>query len=1825
MQGGSFGKKLESKQLIPESKLTQIISKDDATDIVNNLNTIKDKTNETYKSFDEYFTILKKEGQQCVVDYVKENKNQVYVTDDVIDASKKARAEQIAYNETIRQSTLAFKAASIAKRIFATIGNMAAMWALIKAIGAVTETIGELVHSEENLRQSGSELSNNSSDIEGYKKKIEELKAVINDSSSSFDEVSQARVDLMAIQDELIEKFGTEKGVIESITSAINDQTDALDELSRRAYFQKKNEFNEKNNGDKVADWLSFGNTSDDRIQSNMDKMVSTMRYSFYELETTGNEVLDNLIAKSYGLNIVEDMYGDGKHFQIYGALDEIQDKLYGIQELSQDFDLSTGFENSFTKISNDVDDALIKFKNLYDQYVLYEKILTDNPDNQYDEQFDLINKAKEAYNEAVKSGNEENIKTSADEYAKTLQSAIDLAMGNYDYDVADYFKAMYPELQQMFGEWQFSLNFEPNTDGLQDKVADALDSIDGVSDGTTSFSVEDIENFNPNVATQEQIDAYGELTNVAETYSLTIKQLIALLQTMGLIQSESYQQLVDTFGQDNVDKLSPEDLEIAYKIENVGNMTFEQLQTEIEKTKQQTNETGISPLSISQTIDQLNTQLKPAFDSLQSAYQDIFTDDGKFALNSIDILSTCDTIKSKLDEMSDPEGLNLDVDYSAFEDFVRVLNNTESTEQDVENAFDSLATSITQAALSGAEDFETMKSALEDLGVANNEMVAFQALASNTEMLEQALSEANASMDDFIVNTEDGSVEATNAGRAFLEEKVGAENCAEALNILAFHKQLCNLQEMNTAGEVANLKTLAENAGYTGEVIQYLTELEQIYQEVASSTLTKEQILVKTGRATILKALIDNAASNINYEPKVDWNNVTKDASKAGSSAGDAYVDAFEEELKSLQDLRDRGVIDESEYLQRLRELYTRYFADRKEYLNEFKKYERQYLEGMKSLYDSALSGITKLMSHQIDGYNEAKDAAVSSLEAEKEARLEVIETQKEQLEAEQDLIDKQIEAKQDIIDSIQKEIDAMKAAREERQRQLDLQKALYDLESLKHQHTIRQYSEEKGIHYVTDDSAIRDAQEKVDDAKFEIEVSKKEKEIKLIEEQISLLEKQKEAIQDQIDALDKQSENIEKYYSKLISEQEKYWDSMISNMEKQKSKWEELAEVEEIAKAYSAIEQVFGDMGYTVQDILNGNGQAFEDFKSRYIAIMSDMNQNTSFQEGLEYASGVAKENFGSIVSDAQGAVQELSQTFSDGTFSQSITQGVSDGIVSAKQELDKMDQLGKDAGDGLLNGWDEKANLFIEAAKQTAQDAVDAFAEGQESHSPSEKYKGLAGDAIDGLMLGVEENKQSFIDTIRSLAEDGLLAFEEGFQFDESSIKTSFDSLIVLIQSVSEALGFGSEGSVNGLLGALSQLSAFSLGDDGKGILSQFESLKTAVDGVVSAISGGSASGGSVSGSSDKGKESGAGGGSGLVGAIESFKSATDEALGSGGGESSEGEGSEGGGTGAIGQFEQLKSAVDDVTTAIGSEGSEGSEGSVENSDTLIGSIDDLGTSVTDTLGESGGKGIIGKFEEFKGVIEEAAEHVTSISDGLEHIDGQEVECMITVNVKMNGSFPQFADGTVLGQMQIESATYNAQYGKAFASGTIGLPKAEKNALVSEYGQTEMTVLPDGKTIITDTPTMMDLPKDTVIYNEEETKKIMDNKVDVSGNAHANGTDDSIWTTLADGTKIRPLQPGDKMYDLQQKFEAYFKSIDGNLEKLVPNSFYERNKEMNKLADQISYANSIVNNNKNVQQPVHNEIHVTLPNVTNSTSAESLLRDLQSLNTKKYQVNW
>ena len=70
----------------------------------------------------------------------------------------------------------------------------------------------------------------------------------------------------------------------------------------------------------------------------------------------------------------------------------------------------------------------------------------------------------------------------------------------------------------------------------------------------------------------------------------------------------------------------------------------------------------------------------------------------------------------------------------------------------------------------------------------------------------------------------------------------------------------------MNTADEITNLRTLAENAGYTGQIIRYLTELEKIYQGVANGTMNQNLIDAKLKRAETLQTLIAEAASKVDY-----------------------------------------------------------------------------------------------------------------------------------------------------------------------------------------------------------------------------------------------------------------------------------------------------------------------------------------------------------------------------------------------------------------------------------------------------------------------------------------------------------------------------------------------------------------------------------------------------------------------------------------------------------------------------------------------------------------------------------------------------------------------------------------------------------------------------------------------------------------------------------------------------------------------------------------------------------------------------------------------
>lgn len=464
-------------------------------------------------------------------------------------------------------------------------GTMAALAAnpytwLIAALGSIAIISYKCAKAQDELNQTvqslGKELGQSSSDIEGYKKRIDELSAKINDNSLSVEEVSQARTELMAVQDELIEKFGTEQKTIESVTAAINGQTDALDELNQQAYYDAKSKIDEwgfndhfenfRNNFvgffdnlsyyadgvlggilngsifnpvafkeylDSIVGYNAMGTEIPDHSREIHSKMTLGWNDLDYRngLKTTGNADLDNLIATAYGLTI------DGDHFSgLSGTLEEIRDKLNGIQQLSSGLQVSSSFTESFTKIKNDVDETIEQYKDFDRQYTLYESILSSyGQEKQYDQLLGSIKEAKSVFDEAQISGDTDKIKEASDAYAEIVNNAMDLAINNNDWDVAQYFKMLYPELQNIVGEWKFTVDFAPNVDGLQDEVVWALDKLDGKYDTKISLSPEETLNFNPWTGTDVQKQAYGELLKVANKYGMSLESLVSLLQSLGV------------------------------------------------------------------------------------------------------------------------------------------------------------------------------------------------------------------------------------------------------------------------------------------------------------------------------------------------------------------------------------------------------------------------------------------------------------------------------------------------------------------------------------------------------------------------------------------------------------------------------------------------------------------------------------------------------------------------------------------------------------------------------------------------------------------------------------------------------------------------------------------------------------------------------------------------------------------------------------------------------------------------------------------------------------------------------------------------------------------------------------------------------------------------------------------------------------------------------------------------------------------------------------------------------------------------------------------
>ena len=297
-------------------------------------------------------------------------------------------------------------------------------------------------------------------------------------------------------------------------------------------------------------------------------------------------------------------------------------------------------------------------------------------------------------------------------------------------------------------------------------------------------------------------------------------------------------------------------------------------------------------------------------------------------------------------------------------------------------------------------------------------------------------------------------------------------------------------------------------------------------------------------------------------------------------------------------------------------------------------------------------------------------------------------------------------------------------------------------------------------------------------------------------------------------------------------------------------------------------------------------------------------------------------------------------------------------------------------------------------------------------------------------------------------------------------------------------------------------------------------------------------------------------------------------------------------EGDGT-VIGELGSMKTAVNDVSDALSA-----GEDSLENA-----ILDEAETAI-DAFNQH--------TEKITNEVIPAIQSATNEMNTFNETADRDIEKTITIRYQTVGS----PDSNIATGKAHAEGTANVQ-GNAFANGSDGLKYHEKNALRSEYGQPELTVYPDGNYEITDTPTISDLPKGTVIYNEEQTKKIMSEKPKVSGNAHADGTVDDKSIVLSDGQILIRVPDDSPLLEMRRKADAYIEKFGGTLEDILKpvNAIQHHFDEIEKIVDN-SIHNNIVNNNNNQPSVSFGDINITCPGVRDPEVARNLYRIVEDI---------
>lgn len=952
--------------------------------------------------------------------------------------------------------TKSYKAAELGMKALAMAGNMLLIYALTSAVDIIYKCATASDRLAESAAQMGSEFVSTKSDISDYKTKIKELYQTINDDTSSYEDTYNARQELLKIQDEMIDKFGDEADAVKLVTDAINGQTDSLDTLTQDKWQETVNAFNsDRGKGwtEKVAD--AFANIGHgNNFQRMIDEMEDT-EVTFHMIPMYGDDTYEEFSKKlkeDFGADITRTERDDA--ITLSGDLDTIYKQLLNIQTLAKGMGIDDTFLNDLGNQADEAKSKLDEYQEMYSQHVLYDKIFNSED---YEKSFDEINKAYEKYQDAFASGDEESIEKAKQNYAEIVQSA---TKGLDDQSVIDYFNSMYPDLQEVVGGWEFEVKFKAAVDD------DSDDFEKGVQDAVNKFdTIEDIKNYNPKVATDEQKDAYLQLKQYADEYGLTLDQLIDKLVQLGLLKSQSKSDLLNklipskssptagvasvlTDTMDGVDadeatkwveSLTEEEAKLANS-KDFENALEEQkkklngaslsaddyaaaLQAVKDKQNENSEETPISSTDILAQVQALSTGL----DQLDKIYADVY-DKEDFDWSSI---LNNDGFKEAFGNMT-----NVTEEYkNAYDDFIETISNNPSDLSACQSAFDNLATAYIY-------NSDALKNVTEETKASTIAMLSQMGVVNAAEVVNYRLGASESYAADTGKDLESATLSEITA---FAKEADMSDITKASLAAYVIEKIHAASITITTSADINNLTALCSQLGVAGTALAQFARLKAIAMDTSGKYTDGYKEYATTAADQILQNAVN--AAQTKYTPQFGGGSATSkamdDAAKSAKKASDTAketaqtLDWIETKLKlaSKETEKLSKSFDKAFGMNQTRERYHAYISQIESEIQDNTTAAQVYQEKLNQIglsyewiakiqsgafsIDSITDENLKTQISEYQTYSDKLNSCYDTIES----------LEEERLQASVNYAEKLIDSHEKEIDSINKLIDRRKA----------------------------------------------------------------------------------------------------------------------------------------------------------------------------------------------------------------------------------------------------------------------------------------------------------------------------------------------------------------------------------------------------------------------------------------------------------------------------------------------------------------------------------------------------------------------------------------------------------------------------------------------------------------------------------------------------------------------------------------------------------------------------------------------------------------------------